>query len=401
MKKAHRLLARVCAWSALASCASVHAAPDAKDPLEFFVMERFAHDDNLFRSPEWVSESAGRSADDYINRVSAGVAGYMDFSRQVVRADVRIDDVSYRNNDDLDYTGGKANLAWDWEIGARWSGWLSAQYERSQASWSNYQFFAKDLVDASLYDAEARYRLGTHWRLVGGASTTKTDHSARDRRVDNFDGDTARGAIEYAANGGSVLAVEYRNTQADLPVATNLSGISSSYQDSVPGVRWLFAYSEITSLFVRAGYLERTYDNPAAGDYSGEIWNALLRWEPRASFLLELKGWRSLRAYTDAESDYFVASGGSIGPTWSPTRKWRVSVELAAEGQDYIGVGKTSLLADHGRRDDVQWAEAAVEYTPVELLTIELLYRRTERDSNRDLRAYDSSFVSMQLRINL
>lgn len=380
-------------------------SPDAKDPLQFYVLDRYTYDDNLFRIPDATPASdpsivPPASLDDYFNRASAGARIRADSSRQVFFADLRIDDVRYQRNDDLNYTGGSGNLGWDWQAGHRWSGKLNAQYDRSQASLANYLFFGKDLVDTAILGAEFRLGIGSRWRLLAAGAAADTDHSSDVRRVNNFESQTGRGGIEYLTPAGNLFALEYRYTDADFPVARDL-GADLAYEERVPGVRMEYVFTEKTQLRARAGYLEREYANPASGDYSGEIWDLALHWEPRTKLSFDIKLWHELKAYADSESDYFVTDGGSITPTWEPTSKIKVAAAFAYEQQDYIGAGVLLPTVEGDRQDDVSSALLSIDYTPRDIVTIGLGYRWIDRESNRDFRAYDDSMVSAQLRINL
>lgn len=409
-----RLTAIECAFALTAlfglRAAGAAGAPDAGDPFRFYVLDRYTYDDNLFRVPDGLLASdpsilPPASLDDYINRASAGARIRMDTSRQVFSADLRLDDVRYNRNDDLNYTGGAANVAWDWQAGHRWSGKLNAQYDRSQASLANYIFFGKDLVDTALLGAEFRMGIGSRWRLLAAGAAADTDHSSDVRRVDNFESQTGRGGVEYVTPAGNLFALEYRYTDAKFPVARDV-GVDLAYEERVPGVRLEYAFTEKTQLKARAGYLERERANPASADYSGEIWDLALRWEPRTKLYFDIKAWHELKAYADLESDYFVSDGGSITPTWEPTTKIKIAAAFAYEQQDYIdaspNIGGVLLPpTEADRQDDVSSALLSIDYTPRDIVTIGLGYRWVDRASNRDLRDYDDNMVSAQLRINL
>lgn len=385
--------------------AATPTGADAQDTFRFYVANRYTYDDNLFRIPDGLLASdpsilPPASLDDYINRASAGARIRMDTSRQVFSADLRIDDVRYNRNDDLNYTGGAANVAWDWQAGHRWSGKFNAQYDRSQASLANYIFFGKDVVDTAIFGAEFRYGIGSRWRLLAAGAAADTDHSSDVRRVDNFESQTGRGGIEYVTPAGNLFALEYRYTDAKFPVARDF-GANLAYEERVPGARLEYAFTEQTQLKARAGYLERDYANSASADYSGEIWDVTLRWEPRTQLYFDLKAWHELKAYADSESDYFVTDGGSITPTWEPTTRIKVAAAFAYEQQDYVGVGVLLPPIEGNRRDDVTSALVSIDYTPRDIVTIGLGYRWVDRESNRDFRAYDDNLISAQLRINL
>jgi exopolysaccharide biosynthesis operon protein EpsL len=377
----------------------------AADPFQFYLMDRYAYDDNLFRVAEgrFANDPTlvpPESEEDYVNRASAGVRVRLDHSRQVFHLDARVDDVRYAENDYLDYTGGNADLLWDWQVGRRLSGKLYGTFDRQQASLANYTFTGRDIVDAAGYGGEFRWAIGSRWRLLAAGAAADTDHSADVRRVQNFESTTGRGGIEYQTPAGMLIGVEYRVTSADFPIAEALAGgAPRGYEEQVPGVRVILPFTEKTRLIARAGYLDRDYDNPESGDYSGGIWNATLQWEPRAKISFDFKGWHELRAYTDAELDYFVADGVSITPKWQP----RTTLELAAtysyEKQDYTGAAPLLIESDAQREDKVQSALFSIDYTPRDMISLGLAYRWTDRESNRPFRDYGANLVSAEIKL--
>lgn len=380
-------------------------AAEAQDPFKFTLSDRYLYDDNLFRMPDGLLASdpslvSPQSLDDYVNRASAAMRIRLDASRQVFFADLRLDDVRYRRNDDLDYTGGSADVLWDWQLGSHLSGKLTAQYDRSQASLANYRFFSRDVVDAQLYGAEFRYAIGARWRLLAAAAAMDTDHSADVRRVENFQSIGGRGGLEYVTPAGNLFAFEYRSTDAKFPVAEDLAGVPRGYDERVPGARIEYAFTVKTSLKLRAGYLQREYDNPALADYTGVVADATLHWEPRSKLHFDIKAWHDLKAYVDAESDYFVADGASIAPAWAPTEKIQITALYSYERQDYQG-DSLVLPPQQDRNDEVQTLQLGIDYTPRQLLTIGIVYRWTDRSSNRDFRGYDDNVLSAQLKLNL
>ncbi len=381
-------------------------AAQAQDPFKLTLADRYLYDDNLFRIPDGLLASdpsipPPQSRNDYVNRASAGMRIRLDASRQVFFADLRLDDVRYQRNDGLDYTGGSADARWDWQLGSRLSGRLTAQYDRSQASLANYRFFSKDVVDAQSYGAEFRYAIGARWRLLAAAAAMDTDHSAAPRRVENFESTSGRGGLEYVTPAGNLFAFEYRYTDAKFPIAENLAGTPRGYEERVPGARIEYEFTEKTGLKLRAGYLKREYDNPALADYSGTVADATLRWEPRSKIHFDIKAWHDLKAYVDAESDYFVADGVSIAPSWAPTEKIQIGALYSYESQDYQGDSLVTLPLERDRNDDVQTLQLGIDYTPRQLLTIGIVYRWIDRSSNRDFRGYDDNVISAQLKLNL
>lgn len=383
------------------------AAPDAAEPFEVYFTDRYSYDDNLFRLPDGLRLSDPgappvESLDDYINRASVGLRARLDAARQVFALNLRFDDVRYANNDELNFRGGSGDLAWDWQLASNWSGRVLAKYDRSLASFSNYLFFARDVVDASTYGGELRYAIGSRWAVLGAGSFADSDHSAEIRRINKFKGETLRGGVEYRTPSGNVFALDYRDTAARFPIADNLpGGLPFRYDEQQPGLNISYAFTAITRMQVRVAHVERDYTDPRLGDYSGSTWNLLVHWAPRTKLYFDVKGWHELTAYTDAETDYFVSDGGSITPTWEVTSKLTLDAAFSYEKQDYVGSSVVLIPVEAGREDKVTSTQLNLEYAPRDFLSFALGYRWIERDSNRDLRGYDNSVVSAQVKFTL
>jgi hypothetical protein len=400
------------AWSAAAALLLtpvVHAAADVKDPFDFFISDEYSYDDNLFRVPPDlalidptqpdVESLPGRSEDDYINRMSAGVNLRSDAGRQVFNLGLKFDDVRYQRNDDLNYRGGSGALGWDWQLGSHWLGRVTGIYDRTQASFANYLLFDRDVVETSLYGLELRYRIGSRFALLGAGNVTSGDHSLAARRDQNFDGETARFGLEYRTPSNNLLALDYRTSRVDFDTVSDLPGVvRRDYDESAPGVIARYAFTVKTSFEARAGYLDRDYLDPTARDYSGETWSLAVRWEPRVALQFDIKAAHDLRAYSDAETDYFEVDLFSIGPTWKPTEQLSLATVFTWEQQDYIGNG-LPLLLDGARQDDVQSIKLKLDYQPRDMLAFAVTYQQIERDSNRALREYDNSLIGFQLKL--
>jgi hypothetical protein len=383
------------------------AATDAADPFDFFVSDRYLYDDNLFRVPSGVlptdpGAAAVKSRDDSINRLSAGIAARMDAARQVFALNLRADDVRYQQNDDLDYTGGSGTLLWDWKLGHGWSGRVQGRYDRALASFSNYQLFVRDIVDVATYGAQLHYDIGSRWGVYAGGNIATAQHSAEIRKVNEFRGETGRAGLEYKTPSGNLFGFGYDFTNATFPVAQRTPGtVVPNYKDTVPAFVMSYAFTVKTSLYVRAGYLSRDYDDPSLGDFSGDVWNVNLHWEPRTKLYFDIKGWHELKAYSDAESDYFVANGGSIGPTWEPTETIKIEAVYTMERQNYTGIELLLPQDTSRRKDDVNSAQLSIEYAPRDFFSLELGYNWIKRDSNRDFHAYDDNVAYAQLKFTL
>ena len=392
------------------------AATDSDNPIDIYFTDRYSYDDNLFRVPDALLNSdpstlSVQSLEDYVNRASVGLQWRMDASRQAFLLNLRLDDVRYARNDVLNYRGGTGDLQWDWKLGSNWSGRVLAKYDRALASFANYRFFTRDVVETQSYAGEVRYAIGSRFALLGAGNVVETDHSAPIRQIDKFKSETVRGGVEYRTPAGNVFAVDHRETAARFPIADRQpGGLPYRYDETQTGVNAFYAFSVITQITARAAYQKRDYADARLDDYSGSTWNVLVHWAPREKFHLDLKGWRELTAYSDAESDYFVGNGGSIAPTWEPTSKITLTTTFSYEKQDYVGINVSLAPGDASREDEVQSAKLGIEYEPRDFLSFGLGYTWIERESNRDVlvsnavlvpRGYDNSLVSASFKVTL
>jgi len=407
-------MAAVSGSLALVLAPAVHAAADVKDPFDFFVADEYSYDDNLFRVPQNLSlldptqvdveALPGRSEDDYINRLSAGIDLRSDAGRQVFNLGLKFDDVRYQRNDDLNYRGGSGVLGWDWQVGSHLLGRVTGIYDRTQASFANYLLFDRDVVETSVYGLELRYRIGSRFALLGAGNVASGDHSLAVRRDQNFDGETARAGLEYRTPSNNLFALDYRTSRVEFDNVPDFPGVvRRDYDEDAPGVIAKYAFTVKTSLEARAGFLDRNYLDPAARDYSGETWSLSASWEPRVQLQFDIKAAHDLRAYSDAETDYFEVDLLTIAPIWKPTEQLKLTTAFTWEQQDYIGnglpIGGLSQPLDGARQDDVQSVKVKLDYSPRDMLAFAVTYQLIERDSNRVLREYENSVVGFQLKL--
>lgn len=389
-------------------------AADADKPLVFFVSDQLIYEDNLFRLSEAAAQDPlVQERDDYINRLSAGVRARMHMGRQDLLFNVRIDDVRFRNNDQLDYTGGLGNLVFNWELGSLWSGRVTADYQRSLASYRNYRFLARDVVTTAGGELEARFKLGPSFALVGGGRVSETDHSDVNRRGENFERQAARAGLEYSPRPGDSFTLEYRYLEGAFPDRVGLSVQdvrARDYDEDLFNLRVDYELTPKLHLLANLGHVERHYPFDASNSgFSGEVWRGTFEWRPRTKLGFDLSAWHELKAYIDAESNYFVADGASFGPSWKPLEKIEVALEYIYEEQDYIGTPTSSsfapsvqppiLVSDPTRQDEVQTARLTAAYAPREFIELSLVWAYEERDSNRAVHVHDGQLIGMDVRI--
>lgn len=373
------------------------------DHFQLSLSDRYSYEDNIYRLADdevLVADGKQTRREDYINRVSVGVEGAWQLSEQTFHLNARMEDSQYQNNSYLGNTSGNARANWGWRLGSNLSGQLGTDYARFQAGFENNQFLQKDVVETVGNFWNASLRVGPHWRVRATARQAKIEHGAFIRRFDNATTDSGSFGLQYETSRGDSYAWDYRYTESHSKRVAVLDGqqVDRRYKEHTTLVTAQYALGAKTALSASAGYVQREYpevpiSGVARGNFSGSIWDASLQWRPMVKTALQLNAWRKLRAYLDAESDYFVATGGSIEPTWNPTPKVNVRLEYSIEDQDYLGPSVNIGLLEP-RQDRVEAQQLSISYRPIRVLQLSLTGRIENRNSDRAQLKYDSRIAS-------
>jgi exopolysaccharide biosynthesis operon protein EpsL len=383
------------------------APGDVINGVDFTVGVRASYDDNLYRLPEGLDPATltgpGATRSDVVERALLGVDGHWQWSQQKLLLNVTADHNRYDNNDELDNTAGRGSLQWDWKAGSFLSGKIGGDYSRSLANFANTRFLEKDELSSTGYFATVGFRLGPSWHLKTGARRTETEHSAFQRRFDDSQTDSVIAGLEYETSSENTIGVQARRSEATFQNGLNLDGVMfvRDYTDEALTLEVNRIFSPRTQLVLSAGYLQREYKDPGLalidrGSFEGGIGEATLDWEATNKITLSIQGWRNLRAYLDSCADYFVALGGSVAATWTPTNKIAMKLDVGYETQDYLGAGVN--LPSDARLDKVGSVGLTIGYSPLRKLRLELSGHVENRDSDRDVLSYDSQIASFGIR---
>jgi hypothetical protein len=387
-----------------------------KDPREehFYLSDQIVYDDNLFRSADTEIETVPINPadpnsgmrpvarEDYSNRMTLGLGNDFQMGRQALKLRGRVYDVRYNDNDYLDYTGGDASALFDFRLLTMLSGRLSGTYTRTLADFANNLSNARDLIESTNYNGMLRYEIGPRWSISASGGRIETEHDLTIRQQENLEADVGRFSLDYVTPSFHSFGLEYRYVDATFPnaiIAPGATASASDYEENSALARFTYTATIRTQIRLSGGYVERERPADSQATYDGDIWRAEIDWKPREKFSTLLAAWRELRAYTDAESDYFVSDGYSIGPSWSPTEKLLLSLTVSYEDQEYLTTRALDALpTDPQRNDDLFSALFTFTYKPRDQLAIELSYRGSDRDSNRVNRRYDAQTAGLSVR---
>ena len=393
-------------------CSGLAVSQTVEEPRSVTVTagDMVTYDDNLYRLPSAHTPyrsllNPGSSVADYLNSVSAGVNGLWSLGRQAFDLRVKVSNNDYLRNTALDNVSNTGKLVWNWQLGNQLAGQLGGDYSRSLADFANTLFYSKDIIATTDYFGKAAWELGPHWSVKGLVSHSVTSHTNAERAGDDYEARSGEFGIEYAMSAVDTVTLNYEYTYADFrqEITFNDQPFNRNYDDNKYSLNLKYALTAATSLDATAGYLERKYPNrligtPPIGNFSGDVWNISLRWQPTVQSGIKLSGWRDLRAYLDAESNYFVSRGGTIAPIWSPIEALEVSLAFSYESQSFISAGTTPASVA-ARSDRLRTDQVLVTYKPYRVLQLDLSYKYEARTSDQMIYEYKDKLASLAFRL--
>jgi hypothetical protein len=361
---------------------------DSPSNIDFYIADQYTYSDNLYGVPSYtdVTAVAGPLATraDSFNSISLGGDGRWFSDNQAFGLNFRADENRFTHNDSLNNVSGKGNLEWDWRLQTDWSGQVGVSYYRGLANFANTGYYARDVVQREDYFGTLRYQVGPHWAIYGGFIGADTGQTAVAEQLYDFHSNAGNAGIEFATSSDNTIALDYRYTDATFPqdFVSNGALFSADYREDTARILVKYVFSAATELDASGGYLKRDYPVSNFATYSGDIWQVALKWTPTDNLQWVVMGWRQLTAYVEAQSDYYVSTGGSIAAVWAASDTLALSVGATRENHDYIN-SSPSAITFASRYDRLSTEQARLVYSPTNYLTFKLAYHYEQRESNQ------------------
>jgi hypothetical protein len=361
---------------------------DSPSNIDIYFADQFTYSDNLYGLPSNtdVTAVAGPLATrgDSFNSISLGGDGRWFSDNQVLGLNFRADENRYTHNDSLNNVSGKGNLEWDWRLQTDWSGQVGVSYYRGLANFADTGYYARDVVQREDYFGTLRYQVGPHWAIYGGFVGADTGQTAVAEQSNDFHSNAGNAGIEFATSSENTVTLDYRYTDATFPQDFVVGGalFNADYREDTARIIVKYVFSAATELDASAGYLKRDYPVSNFATFSGDIWQAALKWTPTDNLQWVVSGWRQLTAYVEAQSDYFVSTGGSIAAVWAASDTLALSLGITRENHDYIN-SSPSAVTFASRYDRLTTGQGRLVYSPTAYLNFKLTFRYDKRESNQ------------------
>ena len=147
-----------------------------------------------------------------------------------------------------------------------------------------------------------------------------------------------------------------------------------------------------STLVGRLAYINREHDNYDVRDYSGPVGSLDYLWNVSAKLRINAGFRQDLVSYQTLESSYYQAQVYTIVPVWQVTQRAALRARYSYESRDYLGAPITIL---GGREDTLQQSLLAVDWTPLQSLTVSTYLKRDTRVSNRAINDFESNMAGI------
>ena len=390
---------------ALALGAALLAQPAAAqeggplDPFRLRLTGAMAWDSNVFRLPASAPDpqlALGRTGKaDRSDVLTYGLRFDKSYSQQhfvvdLSRTQTRYDKFISLNRNTL------SDLAqWDWRLGARLSGRLSADRTESVVDF-------EDIVGSRTRIVTRRTNrafsidgwLGDGWHLQAGLSNLESKNSTAFAASPSFTQTSGELGLNYIAlSGNSITATARSRRGANTGQAVDFVNFLDSgfaVQEHELAVSWVASGN--STLNGRLTRIERRNDHIAQRDFSGAAGELRYLWTPTGRLTLGLSAVRTLIPFTpDTRTSYKVDDTLSFTPAWAVAANTTLRMNLFRRTTDYLGpvVPVTGPL----RRDVLTSAQVAVDWKPHDKVTLSASLQRDRRTSNDAAFTYDDTIA--------
>ena len=348
------------------------------------------YDSNLFRRDS-------NEEDETIGYLGAGVNADWKLSRQHLLLDAVVARAKYDTNDQLDHTMIDATGTWDWQVGNLWSGNLGYQYEDELSSFNERLITDKDMRTTQTGFLDAGYQIHPDWRLIAGAELRDVSYQER-KRLDR-DSYSGRLEVRYQNTLNTRVGVRGQYTKNDLN-DDNIGGVTIDNDFDETEISGVFYWEGTakSALEARVGYVDVSYNELDDRDFNGVSYRAIYHWVHSEKTRIDVEAWREPSSLSDEITDYVLAQGISISPTWEITSKVSLYGKLLYNNDDFKA--RNNIISPLGfqRRDDDTWLfSVTANWDPRNYLRLSVGYTKENRDSSIDERDFDDDQVDAKV----
>ena len=360
------------------------------------------NDSNLFRLPAGeypVIDGVTRDRNDTSQTGEVGVQLAHTWGRQHVTLDVTTAHTHYSEFDYLDYTATDYDAAWDWGIGKRWLGILSASQTQAERSFADFFSTVRSINTYRSYSASANFRVFPRWTAGAGFTKVSSGYSDIISSIVDYDEKAWDARITFRPASGNELSLVARQADGSYPNRNDVQLVDKEYQQRDVRLEGRYALTARSTITGYLGLARRTYPRTSFRNYSGPIGRLAYDWAFTQKLQLHLQLRRELGAREDLTDTYVVTTAEALRLDWQLTTRVSASIWGEEQSRDYKGDPGFGFALD-GQKDDQLVYGAGLTYTPIRKVDVSLAYQRDARTRNTGFGKFDNSTVRLQAHLH-
>ncbi|MBF0329894.1 MAG: outer membrane beta-barrel protein [Nitrospirae bacterium] len=365
------------------------------DRIKPFVSARTYYDSNVFKvkDKEYLKAVSGDDRmSETINQLTVGASFNYKWSRQELEAMIKREFLRYKHykeqNSNQDEFSMKLKLNFLDKVKAT----ASENYRRALVLKKDFMSNQKNEQISDAKEFSIEYDLPSGFAIQGLVRTERKDFSLQALGVKEYTNNTYSGVLSYAPSPDSTFFASYHINEINYDKKQAVGGRLIS-NDSI-GEMFKLGYNGKlggkTVVSLSGGYSGRRYEEFSSRDFIGIIGKAQLAHQLTGKITLSAVAERFLQEEIFLDQLYSVDESVSLTATYKPTAKIETYLSGLATQKSFRGDSHLALTTFQQRSDRLNDLVAGVGWSPVQLLSLEMVYRFSERDSNYDQYKYKS-----------
>jgi len=348
------------------------------EPYSLWAQAGLMYDSNILRRP-------GGDNHDWVSRVGIG-ARYDQriVGRQGLHLEGRVDGYVYDRFSAIDNVAYAGLAEWRWAAGNDFAGTFGVSRRRYQATLSELQAAVYDPITETDYAATARYAIGPHLGVRGGA--TYVDYERPARTAANIKTLVGTAGIDYVTAIGNAIGVEIAEARGNAPVDQLVDPlgifVNNDFRQRDIAVVGTYLPAPTLRFAGRVGRTHREYTVLPGRDFTGPTWSLIGQWVVTPKTLLVAEASQHVSSVIEVGASHMVVKGFGVGPSWAPTAKLNFQARLLREHQVFEGDPNAILGVTPLRQEFVRAVRFGVYWEYTRRIHYQLAFDHGERESN-------------------
>lgn len=380
---------------------SIPVSADQFDTLSYVVSAGMVYDNNVFRLPSWLDPQSviGKSTtSDRIQFESIGINFDKKYSNQDVQFKANVTKNNFSTFSFLNYFNTEYSGAWNWNLGERLSGALSDDRTQTLNSFTDIHTYTRNLTTVDTRHLDADWWAESNWHVLLGATDSISTSSQSVINNQSSIAKTAEWGFKYALADGNSMSLISRNIRGQF-----INGIpdyvllaDTAYSESQTELRFNWVPSGKSVLSGNLMNINHQYPTFYQRDFSGTQGGLNYLWSISDKSSINISINRSINAWLDVASSYFINDSASITPVWQIGAKTNMHLSLMRGKANYLGPIESNQIARH---DINQSEEFGLDWSPQRSVKLTATLQNSSRSTNYATYEYADKSANLMLQI--